>query len=218
MPSAFKSTRAGVRVNLPAEHRDLLADLLAQLDDLLDPDGAAAGDRLTAEPPAEPDAAPAHSPVIEGDDDIFAALVATIDRPSTRPSDPALARLLPDGHHDDVEVAAEYRRLTEATLRQRKRGNADLARGALSRPDPVVLTRPEAMALMKALTDLRLVFAARLQLEHDDDLERLLDAMAALPDPALAEQTLGLVDLYEALGYWQESLVGAVRPGTRPGT
>ena len=42
------------------------------------------------------------------------------DAPREMPEDPALQRLLPDAHRDDAEVAAEFRRFTERSLREGK--------------------------------------------------------------------------------------------------
>ena len=42
------------------------------------------------------------------------------DAPREIPDDPALQRLLPDAHRDDPEVAAEFRRFTERSLREGK--------------------------------------------------------------------------------------------------
>ncbi len=41
------------------------------------------------------------------------------------PRDPALERLLPPAHREDEAVAAEFRRLTEQGLRERKTANLD---------------------------------------------------------------------------------------------
>jgi hypothetical protein len=136
--------------------------------------------------------------------------VASLDIPTGPPSDPAVARLLPDGHRDDPDVAADFRRLSEATVRDRKRRNACLARDALSRPVPVVLDQGEALALMKSLTDVRLVLATRLDLNEDGDVDRLAEAAHQLRDEAVAAEVLGTLGLYELLGWWQECLIRAV--------
>ena len=136
-----------------------------------------------------------------------------------------MARLLPDGNRDDAELAQSFRRLTEHSLRQTKRAALALAADALRRHEPVVLDRDEASALLKGLTDVRLVLAERLDLRTDDDATtlhlrlELASAQAAEaeepdePDPAAqAERSwLGLAAVYEALTWWQESLVAAVR-------
>ena len=188
MALPFKTTRAGVRVNLDQQERDVLVQLLGQLDELLD-DG------------------------LEASEDPLAAIVGMrgmdLDArpaPST-PDDPALARLLPEGNRDDPEASAEYRRLTEFGLRARKRSGARLAADALGRPAPVVLASDEALALMKALTDVRLVLGERLELRTDEDAEQLHERLWA------GEGTdfwLATASIYELLTSWQEFLIAAV--------
>jgi hypothetical protein len=141
------------------------------------------------------------------EDDVLAALEAQLTTPP--PSDPAVVRLLPAGHRDDPELAAGYRRLTESGLRERKRAGLGLAVTALRRAEPVILDRAEAIALLKGLTDIRLVLAERLGLKNDADAEalhRILDRAAGLDDSQMA-----VVALYDALAWWQESLITTLR-------
>src|SRR5688500_10762661 len=48
------------------------------------------------------------------------------------PRDPALDRIFPTANRQDEQAAAEFRRLTEETLRGRKTANLDTALAALS--------------------------------------------------------------------------------------
>ncbi|GAB6898645.1 DUF2017 domain-containing protein [Kineosporia succinea] len=183
----FRSTRAGVQVNLDEQERDILVHLLGQLDELLD-DGRPAGEV-----------------------DPLEALVGMSGSPSAEPpvtpDDPALARLLPDGNRDDPEASSEYRRLTEFGLRARKREGARTAASALNRPEPVLLTGPEALSLLKAFTDVRLVLGERLELKTDEDAEALHQRLWAGEE---AESWLAVASIYEVLTAWQEHLVTAV--------
>lgn len=181
----FRSTRSGVQVNLDEQEREVLVHLLGQLDDLLD-DG-----EVVSEDP-------------------LAALVGMGDpdaEPPTTPEDPAVARLLPDGNRDDPEASSEYRRLTEYGLRARKRSGARLAAQALSGGEPVVLTPEEALALMKSMTDVRLVLGERLELKTDEDAERLHNRLWAGDGD---ESFLATASVYELLTSWQEHLIHAV--------
>ncbi len=45
--------------------------------------------------------------------------------------DPVLARLLPDGHRGDPELAADYRELTEASLRSGKADDLAIVRATV---------------------------------------------------------------------------------------
>jgi hypothetical protein len=126
-----------------------------------------------------------------------------------RPEDPAVARLLPDGNTDDPEAADEFRRLTEHGLRLRKRSNLAVAIEALERPDdPVTLDPAEANALLKGLTDVRLVLAERLGLHTDEDAALLHDAVRAAGDTD--EPWIIHAALYDVLTWWQEALVEAL--------
>jgi hypothetical protein len=184
----FKARRHGVQVRLPEPERALLVQLLGQLDELLD-DGAP---ERSADPLAE----------LVGMD---------LGGPPERSEpfdDPALARLLPDGSREDPEVAAEFRRLTERGLRGRKRDGARLAASALGRPEPVLLDADEAQALLKSLTDVRLVLAERLGLRTDEDATLLHERLIAAAGPD--EPWAAAAAIYDVLTWWQESLVGAL--------
>jgi hypothetical protein len=185
MRPPFKASRSGIQVNLDRQEREILVQLLGQLDDLLD-DG-----RETSEDP-------------------LAALVGVsgmdLELPKV-PDDPALARLLPEGNRDDPEASSEYRRLTEYGLRTRKRSGARLAAEALGRKEPVRLAAEEAIALLKALTDVRLVLGERLELRTDEDAERLHEQLWAGEG---GDSWLATASIYELLTSWQEYLVAAV--------
>ena len=202
----FRRTRSGVRVQLDAAERGLLARLLDDVEGLLAQDAAERGGAPGADGgDASGDGGDAsRNGVPRSDDDVLAALEASLS--TSPPADPAVARLLPDGHRDDPEVAAGYRRLTEDGLRARKRSTLGMASAALGRPEPVLLGDDEALALLKGLTDVRLVLAERLGLRSDEDAELLHLLAAGAADPRAAAAAL-----YDALTWWQESLVGALR-------
>jgi len=125
------------------------------------------------------------------------------------PRDPALERLLPSAHREDPELAAEFRRLTEYGLRERKAANLATAISALQDPDGdnVRLDQEQAQAMVVALTDVRLLLGERLGLRTDedaDDLQNRLEA-ASQDDPQLY-----LVAYYDFLTWLQESLIQAL--------
>jgi hypothetical protein len=193
MGRPFRRTRAGIRVQLGAGERAMLSRLFDDVERLLADDAA----EREGVGPVRPGT---------GADDVLAALEAQLTPPP--PSDPAVARLLPAGHRDDPELAAGYRRMSEHGLRARKRAGLGLAATALARREPVTLDADEALALLKALTDVRLVLAERLGVRTDEDAEALHAALAradALDDPRTAAGAL-----YDALTWWQESLVSAL--------
>jgi hypothetical protein len=190
MAATFTRARGGrVKVRLGEEDRAVVAGLLEAVAQMLEPQ----------ETPAEP--------VPEGD--LFARLEAELAPPP--PADPAVGRLLPDASHDDRELADSFRRLTQEDLRERKRDALAVAAAALRRRAPVVLSDGEAQALLKGLTDVRLVLAERLGLRTDEDAEFLHAAVAAGADEGdnAWAQTAGL---YDVVTFLQEELVHAIAP------
>lgn len=193
----FKRRRRGGLVATfdPAEAR-VLASLAAQVVELLrDRNGT---------PEADPD------PL---------AVQLGLGGPSLPPEDPVLQRLLPDAYRDDVEEAAEFRRFTERSLTSSKVANAETLIGALvaggfdpDAPDAgdpssdgaveVELGDADVQAWLRSLTDIRLSLAVRLGIESDDDV-----ASVALSDD---DATRAMHDVYDWLGYVQESLVIAL--------
>ena len=146
--------------------------------------------------------------------DPFDDLVASMGMPSFQeatdprlegPRDPALERLLPPAHREDEAVAAEFRRLTEQGLRERKAANLTTAVDALrdADGDKVVLSAAQAQALVVALTDVRLLLGERLGLRTDDDAEELAQRLddADQDDPAML-----LAAYYDFMTWLQESL------------
>jgi hypothetical protein len=157
MARGFKRSRGMVRAKLDDGERALLAHLFVEVFELLD-DGPT------------------------GESDPLAQLVG-ISTAVDEPSDPALARLLPDGRRDDPDAASELRRYTELGLRDRKRAGLERARVTLGRGGGVDLDEGEAQAWVVALTDVRLVLGARMGLVTDEDHERV-QALAAAHEEA----------------------------------
>jgi hypothetical protein len=141
--------------------------------------------------------------------------------PTSEPEDPVLARLFPNAYRDDDEAAGEFRRFTEGTLRDSKAAAAvgviesleeaglpaepaQLAggpeRGGLT--IDVELDHDAAMSWLKSFTDIRLALATRLGVEEGDD-----DYWLALPDE---DPRAHVYDIYQWVGYLQETLVGAL--------
>ena len=122
--------------------------------------------------------------------------------------DPALDRLLPTANREDDEAAAEFRRLTEAGLRQRKAAGLAIASAALrGEEDRVRLDEGQATAFLVALTDVRLVLGERMGLRTDEDVE-VLEAAARDLDP---DDPLGYaIAVYDFLTWLQETLASAM--------
>ena len=130
-------------------------------------------------------------------------------------------RLQPDLHREGVDhldahaqAAADFRRFTEGSLRDGKAAGAasiiDTLEDAGLPPHlgeqrlviDVELDEGSALAWLKSFTDLRLALATRLEVEQDDEAY-----WAMLPDDDPRAQAH---DIYEWVGYLQETLVDAL--------
>ena len=202
MASTFARARGGrVKVRLGDADRGVVAGLLEAVADLLDP--------VPPEPAGSAGSGGAGAPGSGDEEAVLAQLEA--DLAVEPPADPAVARLLPDGSRDDPELAQSFRRLTEQDLRDRKRDSLGLAAAALRRSAPVVLVDSEAQALLKGLTDVRLVLAERLGIATDEDAEFLHAALAAGAGEGQQEWAKA-AELYEVVTYLQEDLVHTLLP------
>ena len=146
--------------------------------------------------------------------DAFEAMMAEFSGATTIPEDPVLARLFPTAYTDDEESAADFRRFTESGLRDGKAAAAgsiiDTLEDAGLPPElteeglmiDVELDQPTAEIWMRSFTDLRLALATRLEVEEGDEAY-----WHALPDDDPRAQAH---DIYEWVGYLQETLVQAL--------
>jgi hypothetical protein len=146
--------------------------------------------------------------------DLLTGLAHDLARPANRPDDPAVRRLLPDASRDDEELAAEFRRLTQADLAASKRDGLLLLARVLTerpgkRPSEVVVERADARAVAAAITDIRLVVAERLDIRTDEQAEAIYERV-----PPGGGQ---LVAVYGALSWLQESLVTLMLDDARAG-
>jgi hypothetical protein len=118
------------------------------------------------------------------------------------PEDPVLARLFPDAYREDQGASAEFRRYTEAGLREGKRAAAETVLETLGEGGKVFLDAEQAQAWLRALNDLRLALGTRL-----DITEETLEQMRTFDwdDPRNAGYAA-----YDWLTYLQESLVHAL--------
>ena len=123
-------------------------------------------------------------------------------------ADPAGARLLPDAYPDDAEASAEFRRFTAERIAERKADNAraviDSLGDATGEAVEVRLDGAQAQAWLRTLTDIRLVLAAGLGIEHDGDEGHVHDLESATRRA-----------VYDWLAAVQEFLVHAVTRASR---
>ena len=145
--------------------------------------------------------------------DAFEAMM-DFSGPTSEPEDPVLARLFPTAYVEDEEAAAEFRRFTEGSLRDGKAAAASAIIDCLEEaglPEQlaedglyvdVELTEAEAETWMRSFTDIRLALATRLEVTEGDE-----EYWYSLPDEDPRAQAH---DIYEWIGYLQETLVGAL--------
>lgn len=194
---------------LDAEERGVVTELLRQVLELIMPD----------------------EPVLDasGPIDDFDAIVAGLGRdfgttPDTpaqgelggrglpdAPRDPALDRLFPSGNRVDAHAAAEFRRLTEASLRTRKVAGLMECIALLGEVagDVLDLSAEQARTFLVALTDVRLVVGDRLGLREDADADALDErALALAPDDPIVYA----IAVYDFLTWLQETLATAMLP------
>ncbi|MFF5113404.1 DUF2017 domain-containing protein [Streptosporangium sp. NPDC000509] len=120
--------------------------------------------------------------------------------PSEQSDDPVLARLFPSAY-EDGEAAAEFRRYTEATLREGKRADAKAMLDS-AEAGRVELTREQAQAWMRALNDVRLALGTRLEVT-----EEVHDEIADMPE---SDPRYPAYVIYDWLTYLQDTLVRAL--------
>jgi hypothetical protein len=110
--------------------------------------------------------------------------------------DPVMVRLLPDGYRGDPEVAAEYRELTESSLRSGKADDLATVRATL--PDgggEVRLDVEQAAAWLRSTNDLRLALGTRLDISEESEPP---------------EEITGEEDHQLAVYYWLTALQGSL--------
>jgi Domain of unknown function (DUF2017) len=84
--------------------------------------------------------------------------------------DPVLARLLPDGHRSDPEIAADFRGMTESALRSGKADDLAIVRATLPADGGEVrLDAEQAAAWLRSTNDLRLALGTRLDIGEDSE-------------------------------------------------
>ncbi|MFC7579778.1 DUF2017 family protein [Schaalia naturae] len=147
----------------------------------------------------------------------FVRAATDLEDSRAEPRDPALTNLLPP-MSDDPPEAAELRALTEDFLRSEK--SARLRRLSLAlqategaNPGCVLVGRGEAWSWLAALNDLRLALAGELGIRSDSDAERVRETAQGLVSGDARRRVASV--MYVAVTWWQDSLLRAVREGTR---
>ena len=175
MARGWERADSGVlTVLLEPVEQDVLASLLDQVIQLLDPDGV-----------TQPKPSP------------MTVLLDLNEQTSvTRPTDPVLARLLPDAHRDDEQIAAEFRRFTEYDVRREKVARAQQVRRVLTAGTELITVEADAAEdWLRALNDVRLALGTRLGIDDDSEI---------------ADDDQPASRVYAWLGWLQHSLLDAL--------
>jgi len=152
-----RGARGSVKVQLREDEAWVLAKLLDGLDELL---------REGQPPDAD----------VENDVSVIAGVAWPEAESVVVSDDPALRRLLPDAYRDDAKAAAEFRRYTDATLREDMLADLAVVReslGTIDAREQLTLSDAQAESWLRALTSGRLVMASRLGIERSEDDEAL---------------------------------------------
>lgn len=159
--------------------------------------------------PGQPDANPESADGPPDLEAIVARATAALDGPG---DDPALQRLLPDGHRDDPLASAEFRRRSAGSVRHGKLDRIEIALACLDAADEqgrIQLEPNQAGAFVVALTDVRLVLGQRLGLHTEEDMDAIEDELAAADD---ADPRVGLLLAYDFTTWLQEGLSQSLLP------
>jgi hypothetical protein len=211
----FKKRNGRYVARLDVVERGLVVGLMEQVLELVEPEPGADAGAEAADPTAGSDE---FDQIVAGLGSIGVGVslsaadqVPELTGDVPAPRDPALDRIFPTANRQDDQLAAEFRRLTEGGLRARKAANLTTAIDALSDAgDQKVSLLPEqALALLVALTDVRLVLGERLGLKHDSDLELLEEQVSGLAEDDPAVYALAV---YDFLTWLQETLAHALAP------
>lgn len=142
-------------------------------------------------------------------------------REAREPSDSAVKRLFPAAS-EDPELAAEYRRLGQQDLADGKLADLRTVMQVLDATggghSEIVIDDAGAMAMLRALNDVRIVLADRLGLERDGDfdtvrmLQQIGERVEGMERSGDEEQVSSdiVIAVYELLSWLQESLLRAL--------
>ena len=202
MATAFRATTKGYRADLEPHERRLLSSLCADVIELLESreDDAEWTDAESTEAES----------TNEAEDPAFAHFRAELaglggGEPLAPPEDDVLRRLLPDASVDPEE-AGHFRRLSENSLRGAKIADLRTARMLLE-TTPVTMDEDIAPVFGRALNDLRLTLASRLQLHSAEDAERIHELAVG---PSAKDTDSFMAEIYTFITWLQETLFSAM--------
>jgi hypothetical protein len=198
----FKRRGDVISSELSSDEVRLLESLFHQLIDMLQ--GSADSGET-----AETQQSGAENGPSNAEDESFAAWARELadDTPVEAPQDPVIARLLPDAYPNDPKASAEFRRLTDRDLRDKKVQDAQVALQHLSQTQDgkheLQIPVAEVDHWLRGLTSVRIAVAGRLGITDNASAEEL----AEIPED---DPRAFMASVYDWLGYAQETLVMAL--------
>ncbi|MEE1616961.1 DUF2017 family protein [Brachybacterium sp. J153] len=209
MAHAFRRRPDGtVACRLDGEEKAILAQVAQETADLIRAD-------LGLDPERE-----AVRRAAESEDPLRRLEAEFAGRDARVPSDSAVKRLFPDAS-EDPDLAREYRRLGQQDLAEGKLSDLHRVIALLDGAGPghgeVVVAADEAVVVLRALNDVRIVLADRLGLQRDGDFDtvRMLQQIGERVEdlPERDDEMVGsdvVIAVYELLSWLQESLLRAL--------
>lgn len=209
MAHAFRRREGGILVcRLDGEEKAIIAQVAQETADLIRTDlGMSSGDA----------AGGAIRRAADSEDPLRRLEAEFALQEAREPSDSAVKRLFPAAS-EDPDLAEEYRRLGQQQLAESKIEQLQRMIAVLDGSGPgdgeVSVDEEDAVVLLRALNDVRLVLADRLEIRRDGDLDtvRMLQQIGEqvedAPEPEGDQAGSDVViAVYELLSWLQESLL-----------
>lgn len=194
----------GLSIHFDKGEAGLLASLVEQVVEVLDPTGQV--QRSRAARPAGPD--PEQDPFAQWEADFSAEVAGSVDDPEAGIDldDPVVRRIFPDAYPDNPAASHDFRRFTQAQQREQKVVDAQVVLADLAGTGRKGVCHVEAEAVpawLKTMTAVRLALAARLGIVDETSASEV----AELPDE---DPRSWVHELYQWTGWLQECLLGAL--------
>lgn len=194
----------GLSIHFDKGEAGLLASLVEQVVEVLDPTGQVQRSRTAR--PAGPD--PEQDPFAQWEADFSAEVAGSVDDPEAGIDldDPVVRRIFPDAYPDDPAASHDFRRFTQAQQREQKVTDAQVVLADLAGTGRRGVCHVEAEAVpawLKTMTAVRLALAARLGIVDETSASEV----AELPEQ---DPRSWVHELYQWTGWLQECLLGAL--------
>lgn len=204
----------GLSIHFDKGEAGLLASLVEQVVEVLDPTGQVQRSRTARPDGQDPEQSPfaqdpfAQDPFAQWEADFSAEVDGSVDDPEAGIDldDPVVRRIFPDAYPDDPAASHDFRRFTQAQQREQKVADAQVVLADLAGTGRKGVCHVEAEAVpawLKTMTVVRLALAARLGIVDETSASEV----AELPEQ---DPRSWVHELYQWTGWLQECLLGAL--------